>query len=198
MILLYFYCLILVEYQILIWVMKFEFCIFRFTMFCVLMLLITNSCVRDRDVQSGDRISVGDELPEFEVSVNDGSHISTLDLQGKTSVIVFFNTNCSDCRKLMPEIQKLYEMFSDAGDVVILAISREQDYITVSEYWDDNNYTIPFSAQMGRYVYELFALSGIPRVYIADDKLVVRYKFSENDLLDARNISKLVQDLRAL
>lgn len=84
--------------------MKFEFCIFRFTMFCVLMLLITNSCVRDRDVQSVDRISVGDELPEFEVSVNDGSHISTLDLQGKTSVIVFFNTNCSDCRKLMPEI----------------------------------------------------------------------------------------------
>lgn len=178
--------------------MKFEFCIFRFTMFCVLMLLITNSCVRDRDVQSWDRISVGDELPEFEVSVNDGSHISTLDLQGKTSVIVFFNTNCSDCRKLMPEIQKLYEMFSDAGYVVILAISREQDYRTVSEYWDDNNYTIPFSAQMGRYVYELFALSGIPRVYIADDKLVVRYKFSENDLLDARNISKLVQDLRAL
>ena len=121
----------------------------RFTAFLFLILSLASSCIREKLVLGEDRISVGDYLPEFEVSVNDGRQISTSDLSGKISVIVFFNTDCPDCRQLMPEIQKLYEMYSDAGDIVILAVSREQDYESVSGYWEKNNYSIPFSAQDG-------------------------------------------------
>ena len=98
----------------------------------------------------------------------------------------------------MPEIQKLYEMYSDAGDIVILAVSREQDYESVSGYWEKNNYSIPFSAQDGRQVYELFAMSGIPRVYIADSGLVVRSVFTDNNLPAVGDISRIIENLRNL
>ena len=170
----------------------------RFTAFLFLILSLASSCIREKLVLGEDRISVDDYLPEFEVSVNDGWQISTSDLSGKISVIVFFNTDCPDCRQLMPEIQKLYEMYSDAGDIVILAVSREQDYESVSGYWEKNNYSIPFSAQDGRQVYELFAMSGIPRVYIADSGLVVRSVFTDNNLPAVGDISRIIENLRDL
>lgn len=170
----------------------------RFTACLFLILSLASSCIREKLVLGEDRISVGDYLPEFEVSVNDGRQISTSNLSGKISVIVFFNTDCPDCRQLMPEIQKLYEMYSDAGDIVILAVSREQDYESVSGYWEKNNYSIPFSAQDGRQVYELFAMSGIPRVYIADSGLVVRSVFTDNNLPAAGDISRIIENLRDL
>ncbi len=66
------------------------------------------SCVTDSDpVNSG--VAVGDSLPHFAVTLNNGHTLATDSLKGKISVITFFNTSCRDCRKELPEIDKLRE-----------------------------------------------------------------------------------------
>lgn len=71
-------------------------------------------------------LRAGDELPSFSVTLNDGTEISNESLSGKVSVIVFFNTECPDCRKELPVIQDVYEYFKNCENVVLFAVSREQ------------------------------------------------------------------------
>lgn len=167
--------------------------------FCFILLFlisITPSCIREKIGTDTEKILTGDILPDFHIVMNDGSVLSRADLSGKISVIVFFNTSCSDCRTVLPEIQKLYDNYSDIDDVEIITVSRGQDFNSVYDYWQDNNYNIPFSAQDGSDIYELFALSGIPRIYVSDGGLVVRGVYSDVYLPSAGNLSELVETLR--
>lgn len=167
--------------------------------FCYILLLIisiTPSCIREKIDTGTDIVRVGDILPDFQLVMNDGSVLSSSDLSGQISVIVFFNTSCSDCRLFLPEAQKLYDNYSFADDVEILAISRGQDFNSVYNYWQDNNYNIPYSAQDRIDIYEQFALSGIPRIYVSDGGLVVRGVFSDINLPSSDDISELIETLR--
>lgn len=62
----------------------------------------------DRDETGADETSVirvGDRLPSFTVDVIDGSSrtlFNSSSLQGQT-VIVFFNTECKDCQRELPQ-----------------------------------------------------------------------------------------------
>ena len=73
--------------------------------FLIGICLILSACIRD-DVEYGEvGILPGDYLPEFQVELNDGSILSTSDLLGKVSVLVFFHTGCPDCQQEFPVIQ---------------------------------------------------------------------------------------------
>ena len=87
-------------------------------------------------------MKTGDVLPEFAVEMNDGNIISTEDVKGKVSVITFFHTLCPDCQTELPVLQKVYEEYSGDDRVMIFAVSREESYDDVSEYWDENGFKI--------------------------------------------------------
>lgn len=61
------------------------------------------------EVMDADSLVVGDQLPEFEVTMNDGSVVRTADLKGQPSVVVLFSVDCPDCRHQLPEVQKLWD-----------------------------------------------------------------------------------------
>ena len=60
------------------------------------LVLAVSACIRDK-IPEGAELGPGDRLPEFSVILDDGSVVSTGDLSGKVSVIVFFHTGCPDC-----------------------------------------------------------------------------------------------------
>ncbi len=169
-------------------------------MAAVAMLLA--GCVKD-PTGRGDIVKVGDTLPEFSVTMSDGTTVSTEDLRGSVSLIMFFYTGCSDCREVLPIVNQLYLEYGigaddgsgsdggSAGQVRFVLIGREQDYQTVLQYWVENDYSVPFSPQTDRTVYNLFATNIVPRVYISDPTLTVRYTFDDDpnptyqDLLSA-------------
>jgi hypothetical protein len=62
------------------------------------------------EVIEADSLVVGDRLPEFEITMNDGSVVRTADLLGQPSVVVLFSVDCPDCRHELPEIQRLWNM----------------------------------------------------------------------------------------
>lgn len=163
---------------------------------CLFITFSGPSCIREKIGSGTDIIHIGDSLPDFQLVMDDGAVLSRSDLHGKISVMVFFNTSCSDCRFVLPEIQELYDNYSAVHNVEIFTVSREQDFNSVYSYWKDNNYNVPFSAQEGRGIYELFALSGIPRIYLSDGGLVVRGMFSDSNMPSANDISEVIETLR--
>lgn len=115
----------------------------------------------------------GDALPQFSVQV-EGKTVTTESLRGKKSVIVFFDTNCKDCRAALPQIQAAYdEALKTDEAVTYLCISREEPSWEIQQYWQENNLTLPFSAQTDRKVYNLFASSIIPRIYVSNANLII-------------------------
>ena len=113
------------------------------------LVLAVSACIRDK-IPEGAELGPGDRLPEFSVILDDGSVVSTGDLSGKVSVIVFFHTGCPDCQAELPVIQRIHDEFSP--EAAVLCISREEDAADIAEYWAENGLTLPYSAQKDRTV----------------------------------------------
>lgn len=135
----------------------------RIQIYLLTALLILFSCIKE-DHRGAD-LAVGDIIPDFTVAVSDGTSMTGAQLRGGVSCIVFFTTVCPDCRQTLPHIQRLYDEYADK-DVLFAIISREDNQESVSSYWQAQGFTMPYSAQPDRTVYELFASTRVPRVYI--------------------------------
>ena len=141
------------------------------------LMLAVSACIRDK-IPEGAELGPGDRLPEFSVILDDGSVVSTGDLSGKVSVIVFFHTGCPDCQAELPVIQRIHDKFSP--EAAVLCISREEDASDIAEYWAENGLTLPYSAQKDRTVYSLFARMGVPRVYVSSGDLVIHSVYDDS------------------
>ena len=128
------------------------------------------SCIKEK--QTGADLGVGDRVPDFAVEMNDGTVTTGKMLSDGISVIVFFTTGCPDCRETLPHVQRLYDEYEPRG-VSFALISREEGVEKVSEYWSSNGFSMPYSAQSDRKIYELFASTQVPRIYINKDGLIV-------------------------
>ena len=136
-------------------------------------ILLCAGCITEKEEPVWS-LKVGDKLPEFTVTLNNGETLTTQSLRGKESILIFFTTTCSDCRRMLPEYQRWYEeLQSQNKPINFFCISREEGAASVEEYWRANGFTMPFSAQSNRTVYNLFASSGVPRVYIANSDLTI-------------------------
>ena len=109
--------------------------------------------------------------------------------------IVFFNTSCTDCRKELPVVQQVYDRYGDNGRMEFVPVSREEEAASVSRYWAEHGLTLPFSAQADRAVYNLFAFSSIPRIYITDTASVVRYVHKDSPLATFEELVHEVEQL---
>lgn len=159
-------------------------------------ILLLPSCVNDDDPSAQWALSVGDTLPPFSVTLNDGRMISAQGLRGKTAVIVFFNTTCSDCQKELPVVQQFYDEFKDDADVEILAIAREEDASDIYAYWQKNSLTIPWSPQPDRTIYNLFATSVIPRIFFVNPLGVITAAFGDKDMPDLQTLQEALLTAR--
>lgn len=150
------------------------------------------ACADDKK-ENPDVVRVGDAVPEFSVTMNDGRAISAASLKGRVAVIVFFNTACGDCRNYLPRVQRLYERVRGGGvaelrDVEFVPISRAQPETEVEAYWREQRFSLPYSAQTDRKVYERFALMRIPRTYVIDAKGVISAAFDDADAPDENTL----------
>lgn len=118
------------------------------------------------------RIQEGDSLPPFSVVMNTGKTITDSELSSGNSLIVFFHTECPDCIMELEELQPFYDKYSEELQIVL--ISRAEEEKEILPFWEQNGYTMPFSAQKDRKIYELFSDSGIPFVVFTVNGKVVR------------------------
>lgn len=159
-----------------------------------LSLALLSSCVRENG-KNADGLVPGDSLPEFQAVMNDGSTVYVpADLKGRVSCIVFFNTGCGDCQKELPVIQRLAD---ELTDVAFLLVSRAEEEASIAAWWSANGLAIPYSPQPDRKIYELFASSVIPRIYISDKKARIVAAFSDNPLPTYDSLKSLLSGYSA-
>ena len=165
--------------------------------FSVLFMAFTctsSGCISENEPK-GPSLTVGDPLPVFSVLMNNGSIVSNESLKGKVSVIIFFNTNCSDCRKELPIIQQLWETYRENQGVEVVTISREESEKEILTYWKENSLTLPFSPQETREIYSLFASSIIPRIFIANPEGIIKAAYCDTDM---PILSTLIDNIESL
>lgn len=151
-----------------------------------------SGCILDKDVE--DPVNTGERLPEFEVVMNDGTIVTDASLAGKISLLMFFHTSCPDCQKALPVVQRIYDEYAGNGIETVL-ISREEGKDDISAYWAENGLNMPFSAQNDRDVYELFASSRIPRIYISDENRIVRYIYTDDPVPSYDDLRSALESL---
>jgi peroxiredoxin len=147
----------------------------RIQIYLLTAVLSLTSCIKEK--QTGADLSVGDRIPDFTVEVSDGTTLTGAQLRQGVCCIVFFTTECPDCQQTLPVVRTLYDEYAGQG-VKFALISREQSEDSISSYWLSQGFTMPYSAQSARAVYELFARSRVPRVYICRDG-VIKYIFTD-------------------
>jgi peroxiredoxin len=140
-------------------------------------LAVLSGCIKEK--QTGADLKVGDRLPDFEVVMDDGTVVTDEILSETVSVVMFFHTSCPDCRQILPQMQKVYDEYASAG-VRIVLISREDPKESVESFWRENGLKMPYSAQNDRKVYEKFAATRIPRVYVNEKGGIIRYVFTDD------------------
>lgn len=163
------------------------------TILCV--FLCASGCIKDKveDVE----LKVGDRLPDFSVVMNDGTVVSDESLKGSVSFVMFFHTTCPDCQKTLPVVNDIYDIYVSEG-VRFALISREQDEADILTYWNEKAYDMPFSAQSDRTIYNKFATSRIPRIYISDKDGIIRYIYTDNPVPDYESLDQALKALTGL
>ena len=146
-------------------------------LFVLIMLAVLTGCIKEK--QTGADLEVGDRLPDFEVVMDDGTVVTDEILSESVSVVMFFHTSCPDCRQVLPQMQKIYDEYASTG-VRIVLISREDSKESVESFWRENGLKMPYSAQNDRKVYEKFAATRIPRVYVNEKGGIIRYVFTDD------------------
>ena len=155
-------------------------------------IFIVSSCIKDKP--QGSDLKVGDRLPDFEVVMNDGTVVSDEGLAGSVSVVMFFHTSCPDCRQTLPRMQQIYDEYASKG-VAFALISREDAGRDIEAYWNEQGLKMPYSAQNDRKVYEQFASSRIPRIYINDRNGIIRYIFTDDPVPSYDDMDSSVRSL---
>ncbi|MBO5418457.1 MAG: redoxin domain-containing protein [Bacteroidales bacterium] len=149
------------------------------------------SCIGE-DLAGAD-LMVGDSIPEFVVTMNNGDVVTSKMLSEGVSCIVFFHTTCPDCQQLLPVLQQVYDEYSSAG-VSFALISREEEDETISQYWQECGFTLPYSPQKDRNVYELFAQMRVPRVYLNKDG-IIRSVFTDDPVPGYDDLKSALENL---
>jgi hypothetical protein len=152
------------------------------------------------EVIEADSLVVGDQLPEFEVTMNDGSVVRTADLLGQPSVVVLFSVDCPDCRHELPEIQRLWNMnesdsLIQGQRIPIVLIARKCMEEDIEPFWQFAELTMPYSPQPDRRVYSLFAPRVIPRIYVSDAQGIIRHMYVDIGMPTAETIVENIKTI---
>lgn len=151
------------------------------------MCALLSGCIKD-DLPEEHGLAIGDRVPAFSVAMSDGTTFSSNELQGKRGMIVFFNTECPDCRRELPKIQQAYDRVKDDPEYKVICIAREEEEEGIAAYWRENGLTLPYSPQSDRAVYNLFATVSIPRMYITNPDLVIDAVYDDTTPFDPDNL----------
>ena len=72
----------------------------------LLLLMVAGGCITEKD-EPVVSLAVGDAVPQFSVTLDEGSQFDYDIVLRHPCVIVFFDTSCPDCRAALPVIQSV-------------------------------------------------------------------------------------------
>lgn len=135
------------------------------------------------------RTILSKKAPAFTVKTFDGTISSREIMKNKVVILNFWATWCGPCREELPHLQKAYEYYQNANDVLFLAISIDDAVDLVERFIEKNKYTFPVAHQpeLGK----RFGVTAIPTTVILTGDGTIHYRWT-----GFRPGTDLVQELR--
>src|SRR6266704_1689255 len=87
-------------------------------------------------------INIGQQAPDFSIKDQSGRVVKLSDYRGKLVFLNFWGTWCQPCVKEMPAMEKMYQTFKDRK-FQMLAVSIDNDWKEVNEFYQEHNLTLP-------------------------------------------------------
>ena len=116
-------------------------------------------------------VKIGQQLPDFEMTLTDGKVIKSSDLKGKVVMLQFTASWCSVCRKEMPHIEnEIWKKHKNNPDFALYGIDMDEPLEKVVKFGSDIGITYPLALDPGAGIFYTFAAekAGVTRNVIVD------------------------------
>jgi peroxiredoxin len=124
---------------------------------------------------TGIGIRVGQQAPDFQLQSLDGKTVSLSDFRGQPVLLNFWASWCGPCIGEMPDLQSVYDNWTDKG-LQMLAVNVGEGPLTVVAFVKGHKYTMPVLLDTGNNVSRLYGVTGIPTTYLIDKDGIIRDK----------------------
>lgn len=160
--------------------MKIQLKLTLFWVFLVAIVSLQAQVVTDFDeLYAQELLKPGTPAPDFQLKANDGKTLKFSEFaKGKYVVVDFWASWCPDCRKDLPEIIRLYNMFHKYG-VEFLGVSFDTDIEKWTDYISKSGVPYPQVSELKRMnqseVAKAYGVRWIPSIYLIgpDGKVLV-------------------------
>ena len=128
--------------------------------------------------------------PDFEFITLAGKHISSANLKGKVIVLDFWSTDCTPCRKSMPQMEEFYQKYKSNQKVAIYLVNSGWEPIEKAKDFANTKrsgflffswgtkYDLPFAFDQDSKTLKAFGFDSNPSTVIIDSKFRIRLKHS--------------------
>ncbi len=131
----------------------------------------TNIVKKEIPADYGYLVKIGDQVPEFTMTLADGKKVSTADFKGKVVMLQFTASWCGVCRKEMPFIEKdIWLKHKSNPKFLLFGIDRDEPLEKVKKFAKDLKITYPLALDPEARIFNLFAEknAGVTRNVILD------------------------------
>ena len=115
----------------------------------------------------------GAPAPDFRLPARGGAAASLSEHAGKVVLVDFWATWCEPCRSSFPEYQALVARYADR--VVVLGISEDDEEHGIERFAEETGVSFPLAWDADKSVAQTYQISGMPTLFIIDQRGLVRF-----------------------
>jgi len=119
-------------------------------------------------------VSIGQLVPEFNLTTFDGEQINFSDLKGKVVLLNFWASWCKPCEEEAADLEAAWRYYKPRGDVIFLGVDYVDTEPEALAYLEKFDVTYPNGPDLGTRISQAFRIKGVPETYIIDQEGVLR------------------------
>lgn len=106
-------------------------------------------------------VKIGQQMPDIEMELTDGTKVTTASLKGKVVMLQFTASWCVVCRREMPHIEKdIWLKHKNESNFALIGVDMDEPLDKVKKFQKDMITTYPLALDPGAKIFYTFAAKG--------------------------------------